>query len=536
MNKKTYIIVIASMTVIILSLIIFIIADKTKGIGKEVDQPSTETVSKETDEPSAQVEEEASSEEDSKSEDNKSKDKEVEEDLEDKKSSPKSDKKKMACYVTISDGGNWQNGKSYVYQYNIDIHNDSKEDLKNWELRISGFKNGKIGDNWNGKYEIKDDTLYITALDYNENLAKNSVISLGLQVSFDKEDDGKKDKSGEVYIDGKLYEVEKEEPTTSTAEEKEKNKKEKKTPESGTPLENHGKLSINGTDIVDSKGEKYQLKGVSTHGLAWFPEYVNKDAFKTLRDDWGANLIRLAMYTGESGGYCQDGDKDKLKSLIDKGVDAATELGMYVIIDWHILSDSNPLTNEDEAIVFFDEMSSKYSEYDNVLYEICNEPNGGTQWSDIKEYAEAVIPVIRANDKDAIIIVGTPTWSQDVEVAASDPIEGEKNIAYTTHYYAATHKENIRNKVKEAHDKGLCVFISEFSICDASGNGGIDYDSADDWSDLIDEYNLSYAGWSLCNKNETSALIASDCDKTSGWSDDELSEAGIWLKNRISGE
>ena len=240
------------------------------------------------------------------------------------------------------------------------------------------------------------------------------------------------------------------------------------------------------------------------------------------------------MYTGESGGYCQDGDKDKLKKLVSDGVDYATELGMYVIIDWHILSDNNPQTNKDEAIPFFDEMSAKYADYDNVLYEICNEPNGSTQWSEIKSYAEEVIPVIRANDKDAIIIVGTPTWSQDVDIASEDPIEGQENIAYTTHFYAATHKENIRDKVKKAHDAGLCVFISEFSICDASGNGAIDYDSAEEWFDLIEEYNLSYAGWNLSNKNETSSLIDSSCDKTSGWTDDDLSETGKWLKEKIS--
>lgn len=240
------------------------------------------------------------------------------------------------------------------------------------------------------------------------------------------------------------------------------------------------------------------------------------------------------MYTAESGGYCSDGNKDNLKSLVEDGVEYATELGMYVIIDWHILSDNNPQTNEDEAISFFDEMSAKYADYDNVLYEICNEPNGSTTWADVKAYAEDVIPVIRANDEDAIIIVGTPTWSQDVDQAAADPIEGYDNIAYTVHFYAATHKENIRDKVKTAHDSGLCVFISEFSICDASGNGGIDYDSADDWFEMIDDYNISYAGWNISNKAETSAFIDSSCSKTSGWSDDDYTDTGIWLKNKMS--
>ena len=522
-DKKGLLAVIAVMALIIIGLVIYIIVGKSGD--KEEKKASTEAVT--TEAVKDDKDEKATSDDASSGDADKA-------DKKDDKSKSKKNEKKMACYASISDGGNWQDGDDYVFQYNIDIHNDSKEDLKDWEVRITGFKDGEIGDSWNGTFKIKDDTLYITSVDYNATLASKSTTNVGFQVKFDDSSDGKKEKTASVYIGGELYNVEKEEPTTRSRKEKEDSKKEKKEPESGTPLDNHGKLSIEGTDIVDKNGEKYQLKGVSTHGLAWFPEYVNKEAFQTFRDDWNANLIRLAMYTGEGGGYCQDGDKEKLKKLVSDGVDYATELGMYVIIDWHILSDNNPLTNMDEAVAFFDEMSAKYADYDNVLYEICNEPNGGTQWSDIKEYAETVIPVIRANAKDAIIIVGTPTWSQDVEIAAEDPITGEKNIAYTVHFYAATHKDNIRDKVKQAHDKGLCVFISEFSICDASGNGSIDYDSAEDWFELIDEYNLSYAGWNVSNKNESSALIDSGCDKTSGWTDDDLSETGLWLKSKMS--
>ncbi len=519
-SKKGLIAIIAVLSLMVVGLVIYIIVDKSKDNDKDTTTEAVATTEEEK-------EEEKTEAEDKDKADKADTDKSTSGDA-------KAKEKKMACYVTISDGGNWQDKDEYVFQYNIDIHNDSKDDLKDWEVRIDGFSGGEIGDNWNGEFEIKDDTLYITAVDYNETLSAKNTTGVGLQVKFKDSASGKRDKTASVYIDGKLYDVKKEEPTTRSKKEKEDSKKEKKEPESGTPLDNHGALSIKGTDIVDKNGDKYQLKGVSTHGLAWFPDYVNKEAFQTFRDEWGANLIRLAMYTGESGGYCQDGDKDKLKKLVSDGVDYATELGMYVIIDWHILSDNNPQTNKDEAIPFFDEMSAKYADYDNVLYEICNEPNGSTGWEDIKSYAEEVIPVIRANDKDAIIIVGTPTWSQDVEIAAEDPITGQENIAYTVHFYAATHKDNIRDKVKTAHDKGLCVFISEFSICDASGNGEIDYDSAEDWFDLIDEYNLSYAGWNVSNKDESSALIDSSCDKTSGWTDDDLSETGKWLKEKIS--
>ena len=289
---------------------------------------------------------------------------------------------------------------------------------------------------------------------------------------------------------------------------------------------------------MDMNGDKYQLKGVSTHGITWFPDYVNKEAFETLRDDWGANLIRLAMYTdtGDSYGYCSGGDKDEILALVDKGVSAATELGMYVIVDWHILSDSDPNNHIDDAKEFFDKVSKEYAAQENVIYEICNEPNGGTQWSSVKSYAETIIPVIRANDKDALIIVGTPNWSQDVDIASQDPITGYDNIMYAVHFYAATHKDDLRNKVKTALDNGLPVFVSEFSLCDATGNGGIDYDSSDEWFKLINENNLSYSSWSLCNKNETSALIKSDSTATGSLSDGDLSDTGKYVRDRIMGK
>ncbi|MBD5156873.1 MAG: glycoside hydrolase family 5 protein [Butyrivibrio sp.] len=307
--------------------------------------------------------------------------------------------------------------------------------------------------------------------------------------------------------------------------------------ESGTPVGNHGALSVNGRDLVDKNGKKFQLKGVSTHGIQWFPQYVNKEAIKTLRDNWGANVFRIAMYTYDNGGYCNGGDKTELEALVSKGVEACTELGMYVIIDWHVLNERDPNVYKSEAKKFFDRMSKKYKNNVNVIYEICNEPNG-PGWSDVKSYADEVISVIRNNDPDAIIIVGTPTWSQDVDQVADKPVAQPKNVMYALHFYAAeqAHKDNLRNKLKTAYAAGTPVFVSEFSICDASGDGGIDYESAKAWKELINSYNLSFVSWSLCNKNETSALLSSSTNKTSGWSDSELSEAGRWIRDFIAGK
>ena len=295
----------------------------------------------------------------------------------------------------------------------------------------------------------------------------------------------------------------------------------------------NGALSVKGTQLVDEKGQAVQLRGISTHGIAWFPDFVNQDAVTQLSEDWGANLFRIAMYTDENGGYCTDGEKEKLKALVTDGVEYAKQADMYVIEDWHILHDSNPLTHKAEALQFFKEMTEKLKGEKHVLYEICNEPNSGCSWEDIKTYANEVIPVIRENAPEAVILVGTPTWSQEIEKPQNDPITGYDNIMYTLHFYAATHKEDLRSKMVNAVEAGTPVFVSEYGLCDASGNGGNDLGQAQSWIDTMDQHGISYAVWSFCNKEETSALIASSCRKTSGFTREDLSESGKWIYDML---
>ena len=297
-----------------------------------------------------------------------------------------------------------------------------------------------------------------------------------------------------------------------------------------------GRLHVEGTKLSDSSGKPVQLRGISTHGLAWFPEYVNEACFSQLRQEWHANVIRLAMYTAESGGYCTDGDRQKLKELIRKGVSCAADADMYAIIDWHILSDGDPNTYLQEARSFFDEMSREYKDADNVLYEICNEPNGGVSWQQVKTYAKEIIGVIRANDPDSVIIVGTPNWCQDVDQAAADPLTGYDNLMYTLHFYAATHKEDLRGKMVAAVEAGLPVFVTEYGICDASGNGAIDQEQAQKWVETMNQYGISYAAWNLSNKAETSAILKSDCRKTEGFQRSDLSEGGLWVYEMLTGQ
>ena len=297
-----------------------------------------------------------------------------------------------------------------------------------------------------------------------------------------------------------------------------------------TPFGQHGALHVENGKLTDADGNIVQLYGMSTHGIAWFPQYINYDSFRTLRDDWNTNCIRLAMYTAEYGGYCAGGDKEQLKQLVRDGVSYATELGMYVIVDWHILSDCDPNQNKDEAIAFFREMSEAFADNDNVLYEICNEPNSGTSWDSIKSYAEEVIPVIREQKPDAVILVGTPTWSQEIDKAAASPLTFD-NVMYTLHFYAGTHKDDLRNRLETCAQNNLPVFVSEFGMCDASGNGANDFDSTTKWLDLLNKYQISFCCWNLANKDESSSVFKAASTALSDWTDEDFNESGRWIRD-----
>lgn len=294
-----------------------------------------------------------------------------------------------------------------------------------------------------------------------------------------------------------------------------------------------GPLHVEGTYLADAKGNLVQLRGISTHGLGWFPEYVNEAAIRQFKREWGCNVFRLAMYTAEYNGYCTSdaAQKENLKKIIDRGVKAATAENMYVIIDWHILQDKDPNVYKSEAIKFFDEMSKKYAKYPNVIYEICNEPNSG--WDKIKAYALEVIPVIRKNAPEAVIIVGTPTWSQDVDIAAKDPITGYENLMYALHFYADTHRDDLRNKCTKAVQMGLPLFVTEYGTCAASGDGYVNVKEADQWIALLDGYGISHVAWNLSNKGESSSMISAGCNKKNGFTESDLSTGGKWFVNML---
>ena len=303
----------------------------------------------------------------------------------------------------------------------------------------------------------------------------------------------------------------------------------------GVPYKKHGPLSVKEDHLVDSEERPVQLKGVCIPGIAWYPQYINKASFRTLRDEWGVDVIRLAVYTQEYDGYLNGADITQIDSIIDHGVRYCTDLGLYCIIDWHTLSDYDPNMYKSEAVKFFDKMSEKYGKQGNVIFEICNEPSHGTNWTQIKSYAETILPVIRENAPKSIVLIGTPRWCQNIDSAAMDPLTGQENIMYTCHFYAATHKDKERAKLNRALNLGCPVFVSEYGICEADGGGEVDKQSAEIWKHLLDNHNLSYCAWGLCNKDQTFAFLKHDVKKVSGWKKNDLTESGIWVRRTIRG-
>ena len=292
----------------------------------------------------------------------------------------------------------------------------------------------------------------------------------------------------------------------------------------------NGALHVEGTDLVDEKGEPAVLRGLSTHGLTWYPEYVSESLFRQVSEDWNCNLIRLAMY---SELYC-GGDKEESLEVLFRGIEAAIAADQYVLVDWHILKDSNPLDHAGEAAAFFDMIAERYQGVPNILYEICNEPNGKTGWKDITTYADRIVPVIRARDPDAVIIVGTPEYDRDLMVAALNPLPYD-NLMYTCHFYTASHYDELFSEMRAAREMGLPVFITECGLSEESGDGRLDLENAAVWFSYLDQEKMSYAVWSLSGKAETSAFLVPSYDPERPLTDSSLTPAGLWGRDLIRG-
>jgi len=291
------------------------------------------------------------------------------------------------------------------------------------------------------------------------------------------------------------------------------------------PVKTHGQLKVNGTTLVDKKGKPVVLRGMSFGWHNWWPRFYNAGTVKWLHDDWKCTVVRAAMGVEPDKGYM----KDSAASVADVNavVDAAIKEGIYVIIDWH---SHNIKLNE--AKEFFAQMATRYGKYPNVIYEIFNEPDYET-WPEVKAYSEEVIKTIRAIDPDNIILVGSPKWDQDILLPANDPIKGYSNLMYTMHFYAATHKQWLRDRTDEAIKKGLAIFVSECAGMEASGNGPLNYEEWQKWIDFMESRKLSWITWSIADKDETCSVLKPTAASNGNWKESDLKDSGIKVREYL---
>lgn len=287
------------------------------------------------------------------------------------------------------------------------------------------------------------------------------------------------------------------------------------------PVSDHGLLHVNGPKLVGADGRTVSLAGVSFGWSQWeAAPYYNAKVVNWLQQDWKASLVRAALGVHEKG-FLTNPEAEKAR--VCAVVDAAIAADMYVLIDWH---DHHANEHTALAVAFFSEMARKYGRQPHVIYEIFNEPIKGLTWGkDVKPYAEKVIAAIRAIDPDNLIIVGTPNWSQDVDLAAADRIKAE-NLAYALHFYAGSHKEALRAKAVTALELGLPLFVTEWGTCDASGAGGVDVASTQVWMDFMRKWQLSHCNWGIYDKAETAAIIVPGASARGGWTVKQLTESG----------
>jgi endoglucanase len=292
------------------------------------------------------------------------------------------------------------------------------------------------------------------------------------------------------------------------------------------PVSKHGALKVEGTKLVDKYGQPVVLRGMSFGWHNLWPRFYNGGVVKWLHDDWNCTILRAAMGVElNDSGYLKNpsGSAAKVKAVVD----AAIKEGIYVIIDWH---SHNIKLNE--AKIFFAEMAALYGKYPNIIYEIFNEPDYET-WPEVKAYSEEVIKTIRTIDPDNIILVGSPHWDQDILSPAVDPIKGYSNLMYTVHFYAATHKQSLRDKTDEAIKMGLPIFISESAGMEASGNGPINYEEWQKWIDWMEARGLSWITWSVSDKEETCSVLKKTAASDGNWKESDLKESGIKVREYL---
>ncbi|MBN1782220.1 cellulase family glycosylhydrolase [bacterium] len=287
-----------------------------------------------------------------------------------------------------------------------------------------------------------------------------------------------------------------------------------------------GQLRVEDAQIVNEAGTPVALRGMSLFWSQWIGKYYNAQCVEWLKEDWKCTVVRAAMAV-DADGYLVHPETEMRKVV--EVIEACIGQGIYVIVDWH---DHEAEKHVEAAIEFFREIAQSYGDEPNLIYEIYNEPLQISWPNVVKPYADTLVAEIRSIDPDNIIIVGTPTWSQDVDVAARNPVLAD-NIAYAVHFYSGTHTQWLRNKSTNAMNNGAALFASEWGTTQSNGDGPLYLDETDKWIDYMDEHLISWCNWSIADKNESSAALKPGASAAGGWTEDDLTESGIYVREQI---
>ncbi|SDX97387.1 endoglucanase [Amycolatopsis xylanica] len=302
-----------------------------------------------------------------------------------------------------------------------------------------------------------------------------------------------------------------------------------------TPVAINGQLHVCGVKLCNQYNKPIQLRGMSTHGIQWYAQCVKTASLDALATDWGADILRIAMYIQE-GGY--ETNPRKFTDLVHNYIEEATKRGMYALVDWHQLSPGDPNYNTARAKTFFNEIAQRHKDKVNIIYDVANEPNG-VSWAKVKSYAEQVIPVIRAQDPDGVVFLGTHGWAtfgisdgRNESDILNNPVNAT-NIMYTFHFYAASHHDEYLNALKRTVDK-IPVFITEFGTQTSSGDGGNDFAYSQKYIDFLNANKIGWTNWNFSDDERSGAVFKTGtCAGNNFTGTSVLKPAGVWVRDRI---
>lgn len=292
-----------------------------------------------------------------------------------------------------------------------------------------------------------------------------------------------------------------------------------------TPVKRWGQLQVKGNQLCDAHGQPVVLRGASLGWHNLWPRFYNAKCIKWLRDDWHCTVVRAAMGVCIEDNYLEN-PSFALKCM-NTVIRAAIKNGIYVIIDWHTY-----YPERDKAVEFFAMMAKEYGRYPNVIYEIYNEPMEDT-WDSVRDYATAVITEIRKYDPDNVILVGNPHWDQDLHLVAEKPLQGFDNIMYSLHFYAATHGQSLRDRADAAWRQGIPLFVNESAGMECTGEGPLNVEEWQKWTDWMEERKISWINWSVSDKNETCSMLIPRARKDGHWTDDVIKPYGKMVREHL---